>query len=333
MSMSTRPYHHGIPAEILALSHERDHLRRKGQYDRADHLKQQIEDAGFAVKDNPHGAHLVILPSIIVDGTHYRTVRQLPSLLNEPDNCTFSVNIVAQNTLEQVRRCVASILQFAGTTNLEIILIDNASQDGLDLWAESLHHRDSRVHLVRATRKMGIAEAHNIGLKQSRGRYILFLKSSVELTGDIFTPLANTFANQEVGLTGIRGLRTEDLRHFEESQETEVEVIDTTCMAFRRSLLPQIGLLDEHFRYPQYMNIDFSFAIRDSGAIAVTTPDLPLISHPELQQAEMSDAERIRVTKRNFYRYLEKWGDRDDLLLYEGEDDEDEYDDEDDEEA
>ncbi|GHO86018.1 glycosyltransferase family 2 protein [Dictyobacter formicarum] len=328
--MTTRPYRQSIPEEILALSHERDLLRRKGQYDRADILKQQLEDAGYVVKDNPHGAHLVILPHIFVDGTLYRTTRQLPSLLDEADLCTFSVNVLAQNNSEQTRRCIDSVLTHAGNTSLEIILVDNASQDGLDIWAEALHHRDSRVHVLRATRKMGVAEARNIGLQQSRGRYILFLDSNVVLTGDIFTPLAQTLEDPQVGLTGLRGLRTDDLRHFEESEDNEVEVIDARCMAFKRSLLKKAGLLDEGYRYPEYMDVDFCFAIRDLDMSIVRTPDLPLLSHPAPQNGALSEAERMRLKKRNFYRYLSKWGGREDLLL-EGFDDEYEEDEDEDE--
>ncbi|GCE24760.1 hypothetical protein KDA_02440 [Dictyobacter alpinus] len=325
--MTTRPYRQGIPEEILALSHERDLLRRKGQYDRADLLKQQLEEAGYVVKDNPHGAHLVILPSIFVDGTLYRTARQLPSLLNEADLCTFSVNVLTQNSSEQTRRCVESVLRYADNIDIEVILVDNASQDGSDIWAEALHHQDPRVHVLRTTRKMGIAEARNIGLQQSRGKYILLLDTNVELTGDIFTPLARTLSSAEVGLTGLRGLHTDDLRHFEESDEQEVEAIDQQCMAFKRSLLKQTGLLDEGYRYPWYMDIDFSFAIRDLDVKAVRTLDLPLIAHPLLDTINLSDAERTRRSKRNFYRYLSKWGDREDLLP-EGFDDE--YEDEED---
>jgi len=124
--MATRPYRHSIPAEILALSHERDLLRRRGQYERADRLKREIEDAGYAIRDNPRGAHLVILPSIETDGKLYRTVYQFPSYLDEADLCTFSVNILAQNNFEQTRRCVESVLRFAGDTSIEIILVDNA---------------------------------------------------------------------------------------------------------------------------------------------------------------------------------------------------------------
>ena len=315
--MATRPYHHSIPAEILALSHERDLLRRRGQYDRADRLKREIEEAGYAIRDNPRGAHLVTLPSIETDGKLYRTVRQFPSQLDEADLCTFSVNILAQNNCEQTRRCVESVLRFAGDTSLEIILVDNASQDGIDLWAEVFKRDEPRLRVLRASRVMGAAEARNIGLKRSRGRYILLLDSNVELTGDIFTPLEKTFKDHKVGLTGLRGLCTDDLRHFKESEQIEVEVVDGFCMAFRRTLLKQAGLFDERYRFPQYMDVDFSFAIRETGAHAVRTPYLPIMCHGGQLNSGMSDAECTRLTKRNFYRYLQKWGDRDDLLLEE----------------
>jgi GT2 family glycosyltransferase len=313
--MTIRPYRPGIPAEILALSHERDLLRRRGQYKRADALKQQIEDAGYLIRDNPHGAHLVILPSIEVDGTVYRTARQLPSLLDEADRCTFSVNILAHNSIDETRRCVESVLRFAGAASIEIILVDNASQDGTDVWASALRHQEPRLHLLHTTRPMGAAEARNSGLKQSRGRYIVLLDACVELTGDIFTPLARTLADSKTGITGLRGLHTEDLRHFTESQQLEVEAVDGLCMAFRRKLLKRAGLFDERYRFPHFMDIDFSFAVRDEGARAVITPNLPVLCHPVVEDTGMSEAERSRLAKRGFYRFLEKWGSRDDLLL------------------
>jgi GT2 family glycosyltransferase len=312
--MTTKPYRHAIPADILALSHERDMLRRKGQYDRADALKRQIEEAGYAIKDNPHGAHLIILPSIEVDGNTYRTARQLPSLLDEADACLFSVNVLAHDSFEQTQRCLQSIQRFAGRNDIEIILVDNASRDELSIWATTLQHADTHVHVLRISRTMGEAEARNIGLKQSRGRYILLLDSSVELTGDVFTPLAKALANEKIGITGLHGLRTGDLRHFEESQGSKVEVVDKLCMAFRRKLLKEVGFFDEGYRFPYYMDIDFNFAVRNNGAKIIVTPDLPVICYPVLQYADLSDAERTRLTRRNFYRFLDKWGDREDLL-------------------
>jgi len=320
--MTTHSFRHSIPEEILALSHERDLLRRRGQYDRADILKRQIEDAGYIIKDNPRGGHLVTVPSIEIDGQVYRTARQLPSLLDEPDRCTFSVNILSRNSYEQTVRCIESVLRFADTTDIEIVLIDNASQDGIDLWAEAYKYQEARLRVLHITRTMGEAEARNVGLKQSRGRYILILDTSIELTGDIFTPLMQTLEDGSVGITGLRGLQAEDLRNYEESQNTEVDVIDTLCMAFRRVLLKEVGLFDERYRFPYYMDVDFNFTVRDLGTTLVVTPNLPILRHAIEPDAKLSDAERTRLMKRNFYRFREKWGARDDLLPEYDEDEE-----------
>src|SRR5260370_10353074 len=113
--MTTKPYRHAIPPDILALSHERDMLRRKGQYDPADALKRPIEEAGYAIKDNPHGAHLIILPSIEVDGNVFRTSRQLPALLDEAATCLFSINILAHDRFEQTPHRIQVVLPYPST--------------------------------------------------------------------------------------------------------------------------------------------------------------------------------------------------------------------------
>ena len=314
--MTVQPSRISIPADILALSHERDELRRKGKYEKADDLKRQIEEAGYGIKDNPHGAHLIVLPGVEIDGVHYRTSRHVPSKLDHADTRAFSVNILAQNTFEATRRCIESIECFAFGQNIEIILVDNGSQDELYAWASPRQQQDARLHVLRITRPVGEAEARNAGLNRSLGQYILILDSSIELTGDVFTPLAETLSNSEVGITGLRGLLSEDMRHFEETSELEVEAIAGSCMAFRRSLLKRAGFFDERFRFPYYMDIDFNFAVRDCGKSALVIPGLPARSYPQQEfNAKLSDAERTRLTKRNFYRFLDKWGHRDDLLL------------------
>ncbi len=317
--MTMRSSHPGIPADILALSHERDELRRRGKYDRADALKRQIEDAGYSIKDNPHGAHLIVLPNVDVDGVVYRTARQVPSLLDEADHCEFSVNIVANTNFEDAKRCVESVLRNMGIREVEIMLINNRSLEELDIWFRGLQGSDSRLHLLNTSRPLGEAEARNVGLKQSRGKYILLIDTNVELTGDVFTPIKEILADKSIGITGFRGLSSQDLHHFEESNEAEVEVIDELCMAFKRKLLKKVGLFDESYRFAYYMAIDFNFSIRDNGVRAVVTPNLPLKNHPQLQDATLSDTERTRLKKRNFYRFLDKWGGRDDLLLYDEE--------------
>lgn len=314
--MSVQPSRITIPADILALSHERDELRKKGKYEKADDLKRQIEEAGYGIKDNPRGAHLIVLPDVEIDGETYRTSRHVPSLLEQADSCAFSVNMLARDSFEATRRCIESVERFADGHDIEIVLVDNGSQDELYAWAGERQQQNPRLHIARIDRPIGEAEARNIGLKRSLGQYILLLDCSIELTGDVFTPLAATLSNADVGITGLHGLLSQDLRHFEETSEVEVEAIAGVCMAFRRDILRRAGLFDERFRFPYYMDIDFNFAVRDCGKSAQTMPNLPVRSHPQQDfDAKLSDAERTRLTRRNFYRFLDKWGHRDDLLL------------------
>src|SRR6266480_3424201 len=293
---SSRP---GIPAEILALSHERDELRRRGKYDKADVLKRQIEEAGYGIKDNPHGAHLIVLPSVDVDGVVYRTARHVPSLLDEVDLCEFSVNILANTNFEETKRCVKSVMRNIGTHEVQIMLVNNRSFEELDIWFRELQLNDSRLHLLSTSRPLGEAEARNVSLKQSRGKYILLLDTNVELIGDVFTPVVQILADKSIGITGFKGLSSIDLHHFEESTDAEVEVIDESCMAFPRKLLEKIGLFDESYRFPYYMAIDFSFAVRDSGFRAEVTPFFLITRCPPIQDVNLSTAELRSGENRN----------------------------------
>ena len=145
--MAVQPSRIRIPEDILALSHERDELRRKGKYQKADDLKRQIEEAGYGIKDNPHGAHLIVLPGVEIDGVAYRTSRHVPSALDQADSCAFSVNILAQDSFDATRRCIESIERFAGQHSIEIMLVDNGSQDDLYAWASAKRQQEPRLHI------------------------------------------------------------------------------------------------------------------------------------------------------------------------------------------
>jgi hypothetical protein len=50
----------------------------------------------------------------------------------------------------------------------------------------------------------------------------------------------------------------------------------------------------------------------------VATPELPLRRHEHRGWGDLPQAERDRLSKRNFYRFLDHWGGRRDLLLHPG---------------
>jgi GT2 family glycosyltransferase len=87
-------------------------------------------------------------------------------------------------------------------------------------------------------------------------------------------------------------------------------------MAFRREALRAVRGFDRRFRFYRNADLDLSFAIRDAGWRAVQTEPLPVVRHEHRGWASLPDAERDRLSKRNFYRFLDRWGERRDLLLH-----------------
>lgn len=71
-------------------------------------------------------------------------------------------------------KCVESILNQKGDHDLEVILVEDGSRDRSGQIADELSHRDSRVRTFHKENG-GAASARNVGLREAKGEYILFI--------------------------------------------------------------------------------------------------------------------------------------------------------------
>jgi hypothetical protein len=55
--------------------------------------------------------------------------------------------------------------------------------------------------------------------------------------------------------------------------------------------------------------------VRSAGYRAVIDVDLPVARHEHVDWTQTPPEDRERLSKRNFYRFLRKWGERSDLLV------------------
>ena len=83
------------------------------------------------------------------------------------------------------------------------------------------------MRVFHADHFLGSAAARNVSLKQARGRHVLFLDTSVEVKGDIFSRLQTLLQDDTVGVAGRWGVVTTDLRAFDEAKTSgDVDAID-----------------------------------------------------------------------------------------------------------
>lgn len=89
-----------------------------------------------------------------------------------------SVVIVSFNSKDFLVKCLDSLLK--SNLNIEIIVVDNASKDG----TEKVMEKYPNVKFIKNEQNLGFSKANNIGIKKTRGEYILFLNPDVEVGGN-----------------------------------------------------------------------------------------------------------------------------------------------------
>jgi cysteinyl-tRNA synthetase len=308
-----------LPDAVRVLVDEREELRQRKANAEADRLRERIGAAGFHVRDTrarPAVVPLLAAPPTKLEGV--RSSRDVPSFLAQPDELDVTVVIVGRDDRESLQRTADAVVRHAGAHKIELIVVDNGSADGTAAWLDELSRRDVRVHPIHSDHNLGTGAARNCGLRAARGKYVVLVDTSVEFTGDVLSVLARLLDEPSTGVAGAFGVRTNDLRDFEDAPPPEVDAVEGYLMAFRRERVRDVGLMDEKYRFYRHLDLDYSFAFRDKGFRNRIVPDVPVRRHAHTDWERTPPEERDRLSKRNFYRFLHKYGHREDLLLSKG---------------
>ena len=317
------PARYDLPYEVQSTVVERDGLRKEACYQRADELRSALSAEGYLVGDTPRDTRVRHKTPLEMQQMRWKAVsssKEVETFLEESPRVDYSFVVTASNYIDDVKRCTESILKRAGGYSVELVVVDNGSTDGTSEWLDELQQRDRRVRVIHCDHVLGEGAAKNIGLKQSLGRKIVIVDTSVEVLGDVLGPVGRWLEDESIGVVGPWGLRTDDLRHFhEEVGSSEADAMQAYCIAFRRSLFQRVGLMRETFRFYRNLDLDFSFQFKAQGYRIVADGSLPFTRHEHRQWSSLGEAERNQLSLKNFKRFLKKWGDRTDLLVSSGE--------------
>lgn len=320
-----------IPDAVLDAAHARSRARAARDWPEADRLRAMIEAAGWRIVDR--GTDFELRPAAPpdieeADGRHrYGSSTTVPSRLDEPATAEATVVLIATDHPEDLRRTIDSLRRFAPDGTQVVITADAPSADQEAALAMLEAAPDdgaggAPIEVVWTSERLGHAAAINAAVRRALGDVIVLLDTSVEATGDLITPLVAAMADPSVAVAGGWGLTSADLRHFEEAPPGDVDAIEGYALAFRRRDASQRGPLDERFRFYRNLDIWWSLVLRDEGEDvpprrAIRVADLPAERHEHRGWTSLPEAERDRQSKRNFYRIIDRFGSRRDLLLRE----------------
>ncbi|MBI3751009.1 MAG: glycosyltransferase [Chloroflexi bacterium] len=315
-----RPLADQPPAEVRAAAEARAVARADGDWATADRLRAEIEATGWKVVDR--GTDFRLEPAHAPDVVEGEVVRYgrsdtVPSRLGEAPTGLATAIVVAREDAAGAARAARSILAHA-PADVDVVVV----ADGLDdERSESLVHAlpEGGVELIRTSAPLGQGASLNAGARRAAGRIVLVVDPSIEATGDVVGPLVESLEDPRVAIAGPFGLVSADLRHFEETVEPgPAAAIEGYLQAFRRDDVLACGPFDEAFRFYRNLDVWWSLVLRDGSdgsREARVVAGLPIVRHEHVAWSKTSPAERDRLSKRNFYRLLERFRDRSDLAV------------------
>jgi cysteinyl-tRNA synthetase len=314
----TRPE---VPPAVEDAARRRSAARTESDWATADRLRDEIEAAGWRVIDsgNKHRLERARPPDVEVGGEiRYGRSDAVPSRLDDPPTGLATVVFVASPDEAANRRSLAGLVDGA-PVGVDVVVVADRLVDSA---IEGLAAQSVRSEIVRTGARLGQGATLNIGIRRSRAPVVVVLDPSITPSGDVITPLVDALADPTVAIAGPFGLASSDLRRFDEvltaGTPDDAAAIQGYLMAFRRADAAARGPIDEAFRFYRNLDIWWSLVLRDEGEgspprRALVVPGLPLERGEPAAWRDTAPTDRDRLSKRNFYRVLDRFRTRVDL--------------------
>lgn len=173
---------------------------------------------------------------------------------------------------EDFQKCLNSLqINTTFSDNIEVIVIANGCKEDIKVLLElTKQNADFKFDYYWYDEPLGATSALNRGMEYSTGDIIILLNQDVVLLGNNWLQmLIDPFNNPKIGISGpLKGWNSEINRHF----------VLFFCVAIRREVINQIGILDEGFNPGGFEDIDFCVKAEDAGWKLIQTPDESLKS-------------------------------------------------------
>lgn len=239
-----------------------------------------------------------------------------------------SVVVVTHDNLAFTRLCLRSVLANSGE-GVELIVVDNGSQDGTPAFLARLAERDARVRVLLNGTNAGFAPACNQGLGLASGEHLVLLNNDTLVPPGWLAALRIHLAEPGVGLVGPVTNRIGNEAEVDVDYATWGEFLDQAaqrerdhagewleigtpamfCLAMRRQTFLRLGPLDEGYEIGLLEDDDYAERARRAGYELRCADDVLVHHFGEASFGRLvPDGEYGRILAANQQRYAEKWG-------------------------
>lgn len=253
-------------------------------------------------------------------------------------NPRVSILIPNKDHLDDLKRCIASIVEKSSYDNYEIIVIENNSTtDEIFAYYEELK-KNPDIRVVTYEGDFNYSAINNFGERYATGEYILLLNNDTQvITLDWIEELLMYAQREDVGAVGAKlyyedktiqhagvvlGLgahRTAGHTHYRVSSNNlgymgrlcyaqDVMAVTGACLMMRKSLFEELGGLDEGFAV-SLNDVDLCIRAWKSGHVNVFTPFAELYHFESVSRGLDDKGEKAKRYDRESAVFREKWKD------------------------
>lgn len=116
--------------------------------------------------------------------------------MKKKESDLISIIIANYNGEDFLPTCLNSVIK-SSYTNLEILLIDDGSNDNSLNILEDFKKRDKRVRVIKNKKNIGAAASRNVGIRQVKGDIVIFLDNDTEVELDWIDEMIRTLNSDE----------------------------------------------------------------------------------------------------------------------------------------
>jgi GT2 family glycosyltransferase len=241
-----------------------------------------------------------------------------------------SIIVLSHNNWHYTETCIKSIYQNTRFPEFEIIIVDNASDQETRNSLGQLTAAHDNLSVIFNPKNYGFAKANNLGAKQAKGDYLVFLNNDTIVSegwlgrllshlqnipdAGMVGPVTNAIGNEakiavdysEPTIEAVNQFANYRAEHFS-GQYFKIRNLALYCSIISKELFDRIGGLDERYKIGMFEDDDLAMVILQEGLFLYCAEDVFIHHFHGASFNKLSLLKRIVIFHINKYKFERKW--------------------------